>query len=184
MILVAIGANLPGPGGEAPLETCRAAAVALDGLPGLRLRGLSRWWRTAPVPPSGQPDFVNGVALLAGDADPAALLAALHGIEARAGRRRGVPNAARTLDLDLIAMDGLVRDAPDPVLPHPRAHLRAFVLRPLADVLPDWVHPRLGVQVGRLLAGVADQDVVPMPDFADRALAGKGTVPMGTLFAG
>lgn len=143
-ILVALGANLPGPEGRAPLETCRWAAGALDALPGLRLVALSRWYRTPPDPPSDQPWYINAVARLAGAADPAALLAALHALEAAAGRRRsGEANAARPLDLDLIAIGGLVRDAPDPVLPHPRAHRRGFVMAPLAEVAPGWVHPRL-----------------------------------------
>jgi 2-amino-4-hydroxy-6-hydroxymethyldihydropteridine diphosphokinase len=161
MILVGIGANLPDPRGEPPLATCRAACIALDSLPGLRLRGLSRWWRTEPVPPSAQPWFVNGVALLAGRASPEALLSQLQEIEARMGRERTLPNAARTLDLDLIAVDDMVRDAPDPILPHPRAHLREFVLRPLADVLPGWVHPRLSLSVSDLLARQPPQGVIP-----------------------
>lgn len=157
MILIALGANLPDAAGRPPLAVCQAAAAALGRLPGLRLVALSSWWRSAPVPPSGQPDYINGVARLEGAAEPAALLAALQALEAGAGRVRGVPNAARPLDLDIIDIDGIVRDAPDPVLPHPRAHLRAFVLCPLAEVAPDWRHPRLGVGVAHLLAGVADQ---------------------------
>jgi 2-amino-4-hydroxy-6-hydroxymethyldihydropteridine diphosphokinase len=159
MILVAIGANLPGPRGEAPLLACRAAAEALRGLPGLRLVSLSRWYETAPVPPSGQPNYVNGIARLEGAADPAWLLARLHGIERAGGRVRGAPNAARTLDLDLIDIDGLRRDAPDPVLPHPRAHERAFVLLPLADVAPGWVHPALGRTVADLIASLSPQSI-------------------------
>ena len=158
MILVAIGANLPF-GRRSPLETCRWAAGELDRLPGLRLRGLSRWYRTVPLPPSDQPDYINGVAHLAGEISPEELLAGLREIETRAGRVRGEPNAARTLDLDIIAMGRLVRDAPDPVVPHPRAHVRGFVLWPLRDVAPDWRHPRLGVGVGELIArlGASDQ---------------------------
>jgi 2-amino-4-hydroxy-6-hydroxymethyldihydropteridine diphosphokinase len=145
MILVAIGANLPGPGGTTPLETCEAVARALTELAGARLEAVSSWYETAPVPASDQPNYVNGVARLAraeGEArSPEAWLAALQAIEAWFGRRRSEANAARTLDLDLIDLDGLVREAPDPVLPHPRAHQRAFVLLPLLDVAPDWVHP-------------------------------------------
>lgn len=161
-ILVAIGANLAGPDGAPPLQTCRRAAAALDGIPGLRLRALSRWFRTAPVPPSGQPDYVNGVALLTGGISPEALLAALQAIEQAHGRVRGVPDAARTLDLDIIAMGDLLRDAPDPVLPHPRAQLRGFVLRPLLDVAPSWVHPRLRRDAAALLAALPPQDVTPL----------------------
>jgi len=85
-------------------------------------------------------------------------------IEARAGRPSAVdgrrsPNAARTLDLDIIDFDGVVRAAPDPILPHPRAHLRAFVLAPLAAVAPAWVHPVLGRTAGALLADLPPQQI-------------------------
>lgn len=151
MILVAIGANLPAQNGAAPLATCRAAVEALRGLLGLRLHAMSRWYVTRPVPASDQPDYVNGMVALEGAADPAWLLAALHGIEARAGRARGAANAPRILDLDIIAMNALMRDAPDPILPHPRAHQRAFVLQPLIDVAPGWRHPRLGLRADEIL---------------------------------
>jgi 2-amino-4-hydroxy-6-hydroxymethyldihydropteridine diphosphokinase len=158
MILVAIGANLPGPGGASPLQTCVEAVQALAALPGLQFRSVSRWYETAPVPRSEQPNYINGVARLQrtdGVAmDPAVLLGWLQAIEDRFGRRRSEPNAARTLDLDLIDLDGLVRDAPDPILPHPRAGQRAFVLLPLLDVAPDWVHPASGRSGPELLAAV------------------------------
>jgi 2-amino-4-hydroxy-6-hydroxymethyldihydropteridine diphosphokinase len=152
MILIAIGANLPGRWGERPVDACRRAVAEIGGLPGLRVEAVSRWYRSAPVPRSDQPDYANGVVRLSGMADPADLLARLHVIEQAAGRVRGAPNAARTLDLDIIDMDGLVRGAPDPRLPHPRAHERAFVLLPLQDVAPDWIEPRLGRTVADLLA--------------------------------
>jgi 2-amino-4-hydroxy-6-hydroxymethyldihydropteridine diphosphokinase len=168
VILVALGANLPGPDGAPALETCRRAAAALDRLPDLRLRALSRWFATAPVPPTpGVPDYVNGVARLAprpghGAPDPAALLAGLQAIEARFGRVRPYPNAPRTLDLDLLDLDGLVRAAPDPVLPHPRLHERAFVLAPLRDVAPGWLHPSSGRGVAEILAGLGPEGVRPI----------------------
>ena len=160
-IFVAIGANLRAPDGAPPITTCRAAAAALDALPGLRLRGLSRWYRTAPMPPSGQPDYVNAVAHLTGTMQPDALLAALQALEARAGRVRGPLNAARPLDLDIIAIGSLVREAPDPILPHPRAHQRRFVLMPLADIAPGWIHPILAKPVEALIAALPDQGVSP-----------------------
>ena len=155
-IFVALGANLPGPDGRDALATCRAAAEALAGLPGLRLTAASRWYRTASIP-AGSPDYVNGVVRLAGETDPAWLLARLQRIEHQAGRVRSVPNAPRTLDLDIVAIGTLVRPAPDPILPHPRMHLRAFVLAPLCDIAPDWVHPILGQTALALLASLPDQ---------------------------
>lgn len=123
------------------------------------LKSRSRWYRSAPVPVSNQPDYINGVVRLEAlpglaEPEPARLLAQLQHIELAHGRERSVPNAARTLDLDIIAMGvngGLVRDAPDPVLPHPRARMRAFVLLPLQEVAPEWVEPRSRLGINALI---------------------------------
>jgi 2-amino-4-hydroxy-6-hydroxymethyldihydropteridine diphosphokinase len=139
-------------------------------VPSLRLEATSQWYETNPVPPSGQPNYINGVARLARVPGPAisppSLLATLQSIEAQFGRQRAEANAARTLDLDLIDMDGLVRDAPDPILPHPRAHLRAFVLLPLLDVAPDWVHPGLKRSARELLGEIGQTGVKKLPTLA------------------
>jgi 2-amino-4-hydroxy-6-hydroxymethyldihydropteridine diphosphokinase len=152
---------MPAPDGSPPLESCRRALIMLDAWAGLRLRGLSRWYRTDPVPVSRDPPFVNAVAdfrVEGGTAiAPKALLARLMEIERAAGRVRTAPNAPRPLDLDIIAMGRLVQTAPDPILPHPRAHQRAFVLVPLAEVAPGWVHPVLGSTVEELIAELPDQ---------------------------
>lgn len=163
MILIGIGASLPTPDGTLPRATCRAAAAALDALPGLRLRALSRWWESAPIPPMpGAPWFVNGVARLEGVAEPEALLAALHAIEAAHHRARPYPNAPRTLDLDLLDAGGALRDGPGLLLPHPRLQERAFVLRPLAEVAPLWRHPRTGQGVDALIARLPPQEIAPL----------------------
>ncbi|MBB2154906.1 2-amino-4-hydroxy-6-hydroxymethyldihydropteridine diphosphokinase [Gluconacetobacter diazotrophicus] len=159
MILIAIGANLPRAEGSTPLETCRWAVEHIASIPGVQVVAVSAWYESAPIPPSGQPPYVNGVVAATGELDPAVLLAALQGIEARAGRRRTVANAARPLDLDIIAMGDLVRDAPDPILPHPRADARAFVLLPLRDVAPGWRDPRSGRTVDALVADLPDQQI-------------------------
>ncbi|MFC3124514.1 2-amino-4-hydroxy-6-hydroxymethyldihydropteridine diphosphokinase [Pseudoroseomonas globiformis] len=157
MILIALGANLPGADGTAPLSTCRDAAAALGTIPGLMVEAVSGWWLTEPDPPDPRsPWYVNGVARCRGDIGPEALLPALQALEAEAGRQRPYPNAPRTLDLDIIAMGNMVRDVPDPILPHPRAHLRRFVLQPLAEVAPGWVHPVLGHGVEALLAALPE----------------------------
>ena len=157
MILLGIGANLPRAHAAPPLAACRAAVAALRVLPGYTVQSVSPWYETAPIPPSGQPPYVNGAARLDGPVEPDRLLTELQAIEAAFGRVRTVANAARPLDLDIIAIGDLIRTRPDPVLPHPRAHRRAFVLRPLADVAPGSIHPVLGETVEMLLRCVADQ---------------------------
>lgn len=154
MILIAIGANLPGRAGT-PRDNCEAALVAL-GTAGVRVTKRSRWYRTPPWPPSDQPWYVNGVVAVETTLDPAALLAVLHRVERDFGRVReaGTANAPRPLDLDLIDYEGRVRSEPPPVLPHPRLEGRAFVLRPLADVAPGWQHPVTRRSVGELLAAL------------------------------
>ncbi len=161
MILIAIGSNLADAGHRTSRDLCEDAVAALGALPGLALVARSRWWRSAPVPPSDQPDYVNGVARLAGDIAPDTLLAALQAIEHRFGRVRGVRDAARTLDLDIVAMGGLVRAAPDPIVPHPRAHQRAFVLVPLREVAPDWTDPVSGLSVDALIDRLEPQRLEP-----------------------
>ncbi len=163
--LIGVGANLPGVDGQPALETCKQALALLDASPGLRILRRSRWFESAPVPPSGQPPYVNAVVALLIETptvDPAALLAHLMQVEAACGRQRSTSNAARTLDLDIIGIGDLVRESPDPILPHPRAHLRAFVLAPLLDVAPGWVHPVLGRSAAALLADLPPQEVRPL----------------------
>ena len=167
MILIAIGANLPHPVHGPPLSTCRAAVAALAerGLAGVQV---SPWYQSAPVPASDQPWYVNGVARLTTELDPGGLLTLLHHVEADFGRARGVANAARVLDLDLLAYGELVSKPGDwPVLPHPRMAERAFVLLPLADLVPDWRHPVLGQSARELAAALP-------PDQAIRRLGEDG----------
>ena len=144
MILIGIGANLPHPCHGTPRETCEAALTALRRA-GLTVLGRSRWFKSAPVPPSDQPWFVNGVAALQTELSPDGLLQILHEVEESFGRVRRVRNEARVLDLDLLAYGGLV-SAPgeSPEQPHPRLTERAFVILPLADLAPAWRHPVSG----------------------------------------
>jgi 2-amino-4-hydroxy-6-hydroxymethyldihydropteridine diphosphokinase len=131
---------------------------------GLRVVRRSRWFESAPVPASDQPWFVNGVAVVETSLSPADLLALLHEIERRFGRERREVNAARILDLDLIAYGDLVRTDSPPLLPHPRLHERAFVLLPLADVVPEWRHPADGRTLSAMIRALpAEQSIRPLP---------------------
>ena len=160
--IVALGANLPGRFGQPPAATLEAAIGTLAGIEGLRLAARSRLWDSAAWPDPAGPRYANAVAVLEGAIPPEALLARLHAIEAEEGRLRGEANAPRPLDLDLVAVDGMVRDAAAPLLPHPRMHQRAFVLGPLAEIWPGWVHPVLGRDVAALLAGLPPADCRPL----------------------
>lgn len=154
MILVALGANLPAPGYAGPRETLEAALAAVE-TGGTRIAARSPWYASAPVPPSDQPWFVNGVVRLESDLAPGPLLERLHAVEAAFGRRRSVANAARVLDLDLIDHDGRVSGEGDwPRLPHPRLAERAFVLLPLADLAPAWRHPASGASLAELMVSL------------------------------
>ena len=155
---IAIGANLPSADGASPLQTCATALTAIRAIEGVSDLVCSRWFSTAPVPPSGQPRYINGVVRLACSLPARDLLGHLQAIETASGRARSVRNAARPLDLDIIDLGGEIRHAPDPVLPHPRAHLRGFVLHPLRDVAPRWVHPVLGTAIDALIESLPAED--------------------------
>jgi 2-amino-4-hydroxy-6-hydroxymethyldihydropteridine diphosphokinase len=163
LILIAIGSNLPNPEFGPPQATCEAALAALSHQ-GLRIVRRSRWFESAPVPLSDQPWFVNGVAVVETSLPPGDLLALLHETERRFGRERREVNAARILDLDLIAYGDLLRTDAPPLLPHPRLHERAFVLLPLADVAPDWRHPADGRTLSEMIRALPlEQSIRPLP---------------------
>ena len=175
--MIALGANLEGRWGP-PQAAIRRALGELAPTMGANSGGrASSLWRSPAWPAGAGPDYVNAVAAVPVDAaEPEALLEALHRIEARAGRRRGARWAARTMDLDLLAVGATVapdtdtqtrwREAvpvpggapPDPpeglILPHPRLAERAFVLLPLAEVAPRWRHPLTGLSVEEMLAAL------------------------------
>lgn len=148
LVIVALGSNLPG--GFASSEALLEAALALFPQAGLPVLARSRWWRSDAWPDPTGPEYRNGVAIVEAPGDAASVLQALLAVEAQLGRVRGARNAPRTLDLDLIAFGRQVVDAPDLILPHPRAHERRFVMGPLAEIAPDWVHPVLGLTATEL----------------------------------
>ncbi|RIL03040.1 MAG: 2-amino-4-hydroxy-6-hydroxymethyldihydropteridine diphosphokinase [Proteobacteria bacterium] len=154
-VFVSIGTNLGDRAGHLAFALRRLGA-----LPGTRLEALSPVYETDPVGPPPQGPYLNAVASLRTRLAPRALLAALLGIERDAGRDRGVRNAARTLDLDVLLYGDLVLDEPGLVVPHPRLAERAFVLEPLAALAPARVHPLLGETIAALAERVRDPAAV------------------------
>ena len=132
--VIALGSNL-----AEPARQVRAALSALEAHPQIQIEKTSSLYLTAPVGYDNQPDFVNAVCSVRTSLDGVSLLAVLNRIEADFGRKRTFRNAPRTLDLDIIDFDGISSSDPHLTLPPPRAHERSFVMKPLAEILPDFV---------------------------------------------
>jgi len=156
VILIALGANLPGPAGP-PATALRAALTRLEER-GVQIVSASSFYETPAWPDPGQPAYINAVAAVETTLQPVELLTLLHGVETDFGRLRSAPNAPRTLDLDLLDYEGRVVTE-GVVLPHPRMTERSFVLVPLAEIAPAWRHPVTGEGVMDLLARLPDRDV-------------------------
>jgi 2-amino-4-hydroxy-6-hydroxymethyldihydropteridine diphosphokinase len=159
-VVVALGSNMAGD--FASSEALLEAALARFPEAGLPVRARSAWWRSAAWPDPKSPEYRNGVAVVEANGPPRAVLEALFSIEEAFRRTRSAKNAPRTLDLDLIAYGRRVIDAPGLQLPHPRAHERRFVMGPLAEIAPGWVHPVLGKTAADLAATAAvGRDATP-----------------------
>lgn len=161
MIFIALGANLPSRFGDPP-ATIMAAVSAL-GAAGIEVQKLSRLFLTAPVPISDQPWFCNAVVAVETALSPQDLLTLLHSIEHDFGRVRQNQNEARILDLDIIAYHDEIMQSETITIPHPRAHQRGFVLYPLFDLAPVWVHPVYQQTILQLIDGLdEEQTAKPM----------------------
>ena len=145
---IALGSNL----GDS-LATLKSAIATLNNTPEITVNSHSSWYQTAPVGPP-QPDYINACAILEVALQPEQLLASLLEIEIKFNRIRREKWGARTLDLDLLLYDDLILDTPTLTLPHPRMTERAFVLVPLAEIAPDWVHPVTKSAIGEILQTV------------------------------
>ncbi len=137
-VYIGIGANL-----GCPREIIEAAIAVLEQMDDTWEHRRSSLYRTAPVGPPGQPDYVNAAVSFVTDLSPADLLSRLHAIEADFGRERTIRWGPRTLDLDLLIHGDRIIDGPTLTVPHPRIQERGFVLAPLAELAPTLRHPIL-----------------------------------------
>jgi 2-amino-4-hydroxy-6-hydroxymethyldihydropteridine diphosphokinase len=159
-VLVGLGANCPGPWGT-PAETIARALGKIEHA-NIAVRAISPLYATRAVGNARQPAYVNAVALLDTTLPPESLLRVLKDVERKSGRRGGRPWGPRTLDIDIVDYKGLVKHwtsgrgdfahagARPLVLPHPLAHERPFVLKPLMDIAPYWRHPALKLSAKEL----------------------------------
>lgn len=173
---IGLGANLATPQG--PPEQTLGAAIRAMADRGLKLAAISRYFRAPAFPAGSGPDYVNAVILLASPPEPGILLSSLNEIEAQLGRVRHERWGPRVIDLDLLFHGDQV--LPDPatvarwrelslarqlvqtpdrlILPHPRLQERAFVLRPLAELCPQWRHPATHADVSAMLAALSPSE--------------------------
>jgi 2-amino-4-hydroxy-6-hydroxymethyldihydropteridine diphosphokinase len=170
-IILGLGSNQ----GES-LETCRNAVRELALEEGIAVVRTSSWYRSEPVGPIVQDWFVNGVAVARVSLGARELLGVLHHIEKRFGRVRREHWGPRTLDLDLLAYGDAILNLPDLTVPHPRMHERLFVLVPLQEVAPEWVHPVLHKTAAQLLGTLGRQDRI---ERIERVGTGVMQVPSG-----
>ncbi len=141
---IALGSNL----GDS-LATVQAAVQVLANTEDIAVVGQSNWYRTVAIGPA-QPDYVNGCVLVQTERSPQSLLQSLSEIEQAFGRERLEHWGPRTLDLDLLLYDSAIVKTPALTLPHPRMAERAFVLVPLAELLPQWTDPLSGFTILQL----------------------------------
>ncbi len=171
-VIVALGGNLPG-AWPSTADVLEAALAGLEGV-GLKLVARSSLWRSAAWPDLSQPDYLNAVALVETELAPRAVLSGLQELERTFGRVRSSPNAARVLDLDLIAYGRLMieDEAAGLILPHPRAAARGFVMGPLAQIAPHWRHPVSGERAASLAQRVSvGADARPGPHAPEPEIA-------------
>ncbi|MET8753060.1 2-amino-4-hydroxy-6-hydroxymethyldihydropteridine diphosphokinase [Streptomyces sp. NPDC004667] len=158
--VVALGSNLGN-----RLDTLQGAVDALGDTPGLRVKAVSPVYETEPwgVEPGSQPSYLNAVVAVKTTLPPSSLLERAHAIEEAYDRVREERWGPRTIDVDIVAYADVVSDDPVLTLPHPRAHLRAFVLAPWHDIEPEAQLPGHG-PVAALLAEIGPSGLTPRPD--------------------
>lgn len=143
--VLALGSNIGDRAAELD-QACQALAAHPD----IRLLKTSEWIETAPWGNTDQDPFLNGAVLIETLLSPQELLQTIHTIEAAQGRQRLVHWGPRTLDIDIIYYDDLLLDQPDLTIPHPLSLQRAFVMDPVASIVPYWIDPRYGKTITAL----------------------------------
>ena len=139
-IIIGIGGNIYSSNGLHPVEIGQKAIISMKSM-SIMIEKQSSWYRSDPIPKSDQPKFFNCIVIAKTALNEFEVLEALHKIESKFGRVRKKINEARLIDLDLIDYSSKILKNKNIVIPHPRAHLRKFVIEPLVEVEKSWIHP-------------------------------------------
>ena len=152
-VFIGIGSNL----GD-KIDNCRKAINEITAF--AEIVNVSSLYETEPVGNEDQPNFINCAVEIKTDLSPHELLSHLNSVEDKLGRVRGEKWGPRVIDLDIIFYDDLVMKDDDLIIPHPRAHLRRFVLEPICEIAPDFIYPELEISILELLEKLGDSKMV------------------------
>lgn len=159
MIYIGIGSNLNGKNNETPLQNCKKALVELK--KEVNICKISSWYKSEPIPVSNQPWFINGVIEISTNKSSLDLLEFILSIEKVFGRVREKKNEARILDLDIIDYKKKILYIKNKlIIPHPRMHERSFVLQPLSELNPKWMHPIKKKGIKELIRNLNDKQKI------------------------
>ena len=157
MILIALGSNLKSETYGDPIENCYKSIELLEKR--FELEKVSNFYETEPIPKSNQAMYVNGVVSVKTNFSPKKILSELMNIEKIFKRVRHLKNESRVIDLDLLCYNELILQHKNLQLPHPRMHLRRFVMQPLCDINKEWEHPLLKEKAKNILKKLANQKI-------------------------
>jgi len=159
LIYIGIGSNLNGKNNETPLQNCKKAVVELK--KEVNICKISSWYKSEPIPVSNQPWFINGVVEISTNKSSLDLLEFILNIEEFFGRLREKKNEARILDLDIIDYKKKILYIKNKlIIPHPRMHERSFVLQPLSELNPKWMHPIKKKGIKELIRNLNDKQKI------------------------
>jgi len=159
LIYIGIGSNLNGKNNETPLQNCKKALVELK--KEVNICKISSWYKSEPIPVSNQPWFINGVIEISTNKSSLDLLEFILSIEEVFGRVREKKNEARILDLDIIDYKKKILYIKNKlIIPHPRMHERSFVLQPLSELNPKWIHPIKKKGIKELIRNLNDKQKI------------------------
>ena len=156
--IISIGANIKNPNGFHPMETCEKAMIEISNFP-IFIEKKSSWYISSPVPYSNQPKYYNCLIIALTKLNDISVLKILNNIEKKFGRIRTKKNMSRCIDLDIIDISHRVKKSLKLTIPHPRAHVRKFVLIPMIEINPVWCHPIYKKNSRIFLKKIKKQDI-------------------------